>query len=73
MGSHREAKEAIMEAESPVDFIHACVNDCMLFRGENADLQHCLKCQAPRYRQDLQCSFVPHKVCIVFVFALTGF
>ena len=66
MGSHKEAKQIIMDAGLPVDFIHACVNDCMLFRGDNANLQNCLKCQAPRYRQDLQSSVVPHKVCNCF-------
>ena len=26
-------------------------NDCILFRGDNADLTECPKCQAPRYKR----------------------
>ena len=31
--------------------IHACKNDCVLFRGDHADLTECPECGAPRYKR----------------------
>jgi hypothetical protein len=42
--------------------IHACVNDCVLFRGEFADLSECPKCGEARYRRDVSSLQVPRKV-----------
>jgi hypothetical protein len=30
--------------------IHACPNDCILFRNEYSDLDKCPKCNASRYK-----------------------
>jgi hypothetical protein len=30
--------------------IHACVNDCVLFRNEHADAQECPVCHASRWK-----------------------
>ena len=45
-----EAKQNICPLGLEVEKIHACKNDCILFRGDNADLTECPKCQAPRYK-----------------------
>ena len=35
-----------------VEKIHACSNDCILYRGdEYKDLNACPKCEAPRYKE----------------------
>jgi hypothetical protein len=44
------------------EFIHACKNDCVLFKGEAEKLVHCPKCEEPRYKQDLQRANTPQKV-----------
>ncbi|XP_054813384.1 uncharacterized protein LOC129314028 [Prosopis cineraria] len=32
--------------------IHACLNDCILFRNEYEELTHCPKCETSRYKQN---------------------
>jgi hypothetical protein len=44
--------------------IHACINDCVLFRGEFADLSECPKCGEARYRHDVSLLQVPRKVSL---------
>ncbi|KAF7150464.1 hypothetical protein RHSIM_Rhsim02G0050400 [Rhododendron simsii] len=34
--------------------IHACVNDCCLFRKENAELENCPKCNSSRWEVDVR-------------------
>ena len=36
-----------------------CPNDCVIFRGPNADLENCLKCIANRYKSREKCA--PHR------------
>lgn len=43
--------------------IHACVNDCILFRHEHAYATHCTKCKEPRYKEgNVTSSTIPRKV-----------
>ena len=42
--------------------IHACVNDSLLYRGENETLRECPHCGAPRFRQDVSGLEIPQKV-----------
>ena len=44
------------------DRIHACVNDCTLFRNEHAGLDACPKCGEPRYKEGMQGTTIPYKV-----------
>ena len=42
--------------------IHACVNDCILFRGIYKEARECPICNEARYRTDLKSLDVPRKV-----------
>ncbi|WVZ52938.1 hypothetical protein U9M48_003937 [Paspalum notatum var. saurae] len=47
-----EAKQNICPLGLEVEKVHACKNDCILFRGDDyADLTECLVCGTPRYKQ----------------------
>ena len=46
-----EVKLTICPLGMEVEKIHACKNDCILFRGEHADLTECPECGAPRYKR----------------------
>ena len=48
--STREAKKVVCPMGREVQKIHACVNDCVLYRGDYKDLRPCPTCKAPRYR-----------------------
>ena len=34
-----------------IERIHACPNDCMLYRNEYADLHNCITCGTSRYKR----------------------
>ena len=44
------------------DRIHACVNDCILFRGTHKEARYCPTCGEARYRTDVKSFDVPRKV-----------
>ncbi|MCO5566700.1 hypothetical protein L7F22_020378 [Adiantum nelumboides] len=56
-----DAKKLLTNLEMDYDKIHACPNDCILFRNEYANLLLCPKCGAKRYREDTQGTEVPAK------------
>ena len=56
------AKKILADVGMDYTTIHACQNDCILFRGEYANLDVCPKCQESRYRQDLSGTTIPAKV-----------
>ena len=56
------AKKILTDVGMDYTTIHACQNDCILFRGEYANLDVCPKCQESRYRQDLSGTTIPAKV-----------
>ena len=42
--------------------IHACPNDCCLYRNSHADDTSCFKCGTTRYRMDSQGTNIPHMI-----------
>ena len=49
-GSTYEAKKVLCPLGLEVQKIHACPNDCILYRGEYEDLNACPVCDALRYK-----------------------
>ncbi|XP_026398607.1 uncharacterized protein LOC113294426 [Papaver somniferum] len=47
----RKAKDMIKPFQFPVQIIHACINDCILYRKDYADLEECPKCKESRWKQ----------------------
>ncbi|XP_021762993.1 uncharacterized protein LOC110727719 [Chenopodium quinoa] len=47
-----EAKKTLSVMGLPYERIHACSNDCMLYRNENESLERCTICNASRYKND---------------------
>jgi hypothetical protein len=45
-----QAKQMICPIELEVQKIHACRNDCILYRGDYKDLDSCPVCKASRYK-----------------------
>ena len=45
-----EAKKVLCPLGLEVHKIHACINDCILYRGEHEKLNACLVCGALRYK-----------------------
>ena len=60
--SRDDARQVLRKLGMDYNCIHACPNDCVLFRGEFELLATCPKCGADRYRNDLQGQTVPQKV-----------
>jgi hypothetical protein len=46
-----EAKQIVCPMGLEVEKIHACKNDCVLFRGKNAKLTECPECGTSRYKR----------------------
>ena len=46
-----EAKQNVCPLGLEVEKIHACSNDCILYRGDYADLTECPECSTPRYKR----------------------
>jgi hypothetical protein len=44
------AKKLLCPLSMEVERIHACPNDCILYRNEYNDLDKCSKCNASRYK-----------------------
>ena len=49
--SHYEALKLVKTLGFDYEKIHACPNDCILYRKEHADLSECPKCGVSRWRQ----------------------
>jgi hypothetical protein len=47
-----QAKKIICPLELEVEKIHACRNDCMLFRNGDAMLEECCICRTSRYKRN---------------------
>ena len=45
-----EAKKVVCPLGLDVQKIHACPNDCILYRGEYEELDACLVCDTKRYK-----------------------
>jgi hypothetical protein len=48
-GSWKEVKKILSSIGMEYQIVHACVNDCMLFHGNNAHLTECSTCEEARY------------------------
>ncbi|RYA73316.1 hypothetical protein DD595_25115 [Enterobacter cloacae complex sp. 4DZ3-17B2] len=60
--SRDEARKILRNLGMDYNSIHACPNDCILFRGEYTDMVKCPKCDSERYRVDLHGTKIPQKV-----------
>lgn len=60
--NRRRARSYVTALGMDYHRIHACVNDCMLFRNDRAYLTHCPKCKEPRYKDGMQGTSIPRKV-----------
>ena len=60
--TRRKARQVVTGLGMDYDRIHACVNDCVLFRNEHARLDVCPKCGEPRYKEGMQGTTIPCKV-----------
>ena len=46
-----EAKQIVCPVGLKIEKIHACYHNCVLFRGENEDLDNCPECGTSRYKR----------------------
>ena len=60
--TYREARQLLVHLGIEYNQIHACENDCILYRDNYKNHQECLVCKHKRYRTDLQSATVPNKV-----------
>ena len=49
----KEAKKVVCPLGLEVQKIHACINDCILYRGDYKELRNCPTCNAPRYKRKI--------------------
>ncbi|KAL3684417.1 hypothetical protein R1sor_002439 [Riccia sorocarpa] len=66
--SHPEAKKVLTAVGMDYEMIHACENDCILYRNEYSDITSCPECQTSRYRTDTQGTTIPRKVKSFFLY-----
>ena len=64
--SIEEAKKVVCPLDLPHVRYHACINDCIIYRGEDAERTICPVCKATRYKQGKK---APRKV--VWYFPIT--
>ena len=50
-GSCKEAKQLLKMLGVEYISYHACLNDCIIYRGEYADKEICMKCEHDRYHK----------------------
>jgi len=60
-GSWKEAKKILSSIGMEYQIVHACVNDSMLFHGNNAHLTKCSTCEEARYDPHMLTGKVPRK------------
>jgi hypothetical protein len=60
-GSWKEAKKVFFSTSMEYEIVHACINDCMLFHGNNANLTECSTCEESRYDPCTITEKVPRK------------
>ena len=65
-GSFYEVKTMLRSLGLEHVQIHACVNNCILYYKENANLTECLVCNEPRYDMNRRSGSVPRKVLRYF-------
>jgi hypothetical protein len=65
-GSWNEAKKVLKALGMEYKIIHACPNDCILYRDDYAHMTSCPECETPRYKADMVSSKVPEKAMRYF-------
>ena len=60
--SRSHARSLVTSLGLDYNRIHACPNDCVLYRGALLDATQCPLCKAPRYKRDVSSDQVPCKV-----------
>ena len=60
--TYREACQLLVHLGIEYNQIHACENDCILYRDNYKNHQECPVCKHKRYRTDIQSATVPNKV-----------
>ena len=60
--SRVEARKILDSLGMKYEAIHACPNDCCLYRNSHADDMTCFKCGTTRFRTDLQGTNTPRKI-----------
>jgi hypothetical protein len=64
--SIEEAKKVMCPLDLPHIKYHVCINDCVIYRGKDAERTTCLVCDTPRYKRGKK---APQKV--VWYFPIT--
>jgi hypothetical protein len=59
--SYDDAKKLLQRLGLGYDSIHVCLNNCVLFRKQYAELDHCSFCETSRWK-DLERKRIPQKV-----------
>lgn len=65
-GSWKEAKKVLRAIGMKHEVIHACPNDCILFRKEHKHEVTCPECGASRYKENMLTKKVPQKAMRYF-------
>jgi hypothetical protein len=65
-GSWTEAKKVLKAIGMEYQIIHACPNDCVLYRGDHANKSTCPECDTPRYKDNMVTNKVPQKAMRYF-------
>lgn len=60
--TRQEAKLVLSTIGMDYEAIHACPNDCILYKGRYRKRTRCPTCRARRYRKDVQGTKIPVKV-----------
>jgi hypothetical protein len=60
--SWKEAKKVFSFIDMEYEIVHACISDCMLFHGNNANLTKCNTCEEARYDPRTITGKVPRKL-----------
>jgi hypothetical protein len=65
-GSWVEAKKVLKSIGMEYQIIHACPNDCVLYRCDHASKLTCPECDTPRYKDNMVTNKVPQKAMRYF-------
>lgn len=69
--SYYDSRKFLHQIRLGCESIHACKNDCVLFRKEYEKCDKCLECQEPSYKiDDCKDKKIPHKILRYFPLTL---
>lgn len=64
--SWKQAKKILRSIGMKYEIMHACPNDCILYRKQYADCIVCPECETPRYKANMATEKVPQKAMRYF-------